>query len=57
MKDEVVKVISENPYKGTQMVVVQRTITGRTNRLGKPYKVSRTEHRKIPKVHRVETDE
>ena len=41
--------ISENPYKGTEMVVVQRTIAGKTNRVGNPYKTSYTVHRKVSK--------
>jgi len=41
--------ISENPYKGTEMVVVQRTIAGKTNRVGNPYKTSYTVHRNVPK--------
>jgi len=48
IKEETI-LISENPYKGTQMVVVQRTIAGKTNRVGNPYKTSYTEHRKVPK--------
>ena len=54
---EVTRVISENRSKGTQMVVVQVTIPGRTNRLGQPYKTSVTKHRRMSRKSKVNSDQ
>ena len=43
MKKET-KMISENPQRGTRQIVIQTIVTGKKNRVGKPYKISVTKH-------------
>lgn len=51
-------VISENPYKGTQQIVEITTHKNKKNRVGKPYKESRTRHiRVMPTKFRKENNE
>lgn len=51
-------VISENPYKGTQQIVEITTHKNKKNRVGKPYKESRTRHIRVkPTKFRKENDE
>lgn len=42
-----IKVISENPYEGTQQIVEITTYGKKKNRIGKPYKESVTKHIKV----------